>query len=194
MDLELQATALQNKGVAVNSEIAIAKQSGWLSTELQEDASLRKVADIPISPDELVKEFFNWQFKTGAFDFVVVSETDENPILKKMRPHKLNWPQVILESDNATLNQASFVRLALRGFQLIVATNSSANEVISFFGDRSYRQIGSSLFSSGEEHDPLRASWNRESLTRSVAIATRMGAKLICCFAHDADPIYLLSK
>ncbi len=185
--------ALRKKDVAVNSEIAIAKQS-WLSTKLQEDASLRKVADIPTSPDELVKDFFDWQFKTGAFDFVVASEADENSVLKMIRPHRLNWPQVILETENATLNQASFVRLALKGFQLIVATNSSANEVINFFGDRSYRQVGSSLFSSGEEHDPLRASWNRESLTRSVAIATRMGAKLICCFAHDADPIYLLSR
>ena len=177
----------------MNSEKTIAKQS-WLSTELLEDASLREDADVPTSPDELVKEFFDWQFKTGAFDFVVASKADDNFLLKIIRPHRLNWPQVILETENTTLNQASFVRLALKGFRLLVATNSSANEVINFFGERSYGQIGSSLFSSGEDHDPLRASWNRESLTRSVVIATRMGAKLICCFAHDADPIYLLSR
>lgn len=192
MGSELQAEGLRD--VAVHNDITVTKQSGWLSTELLEDASLRKIAEIPTSPDELVNAFFNWQFQTGAFDFGIIAATNENPILKIIRRNRLNWPQVILDTDNAKLNQASLVRIALRGFQLIVATNSGANEVIDFFRSHSYRQVGSSPFSSGEKHDPLRATWNREDLTRSIAIASRMGAKLICCFAHDADPIYLLLK
>jgi len=132
MGLELRVTALLEKDVAVNSEIAVSEQSGWLSTELQEEASSRQIAEIPTSPYEIVKDFFNWQFEIGAIDFIVVCAIYEVPLLKFMRPNRLNWPQVILGPDKETLNQELLVRMALRGFQLIVATTSIVNEILDF--------------------------------------------------------------
>jgi hypothetical protein len=166
----------------------------WTSLELSlerdaDDRSLPKssgpIKDLPI--------LFDWLLETGLFEFAVLAKKDVGILGALTSTRWPSWPQVVLETSDARVALPALIAAGTRGFELIVGAKVNHAELFAFLTRFGYREAGISGLGSGESHDLTRVSSHRESFNRGIVLATRLEAKCLCVFAHDADPIYLLS-
>ena len=169
------------------------KLSGWMVDELDAEKPPRK-PDFALSSLDLVRGFYEWQFQTGTFDFAIVSKTGSGTLFGFQKNQEAKPCQVILGIDQAKDALETLQVSANRGFEVIVASKSSLDDIKEFWKQKGYRLSGRSQLGSGGEHDLLPAAWNPDVLEHILSVASRMEGKTLCVFAHDADPIYLLSK
>jgi hypothetical protein len=163
----------------------------WRVTELSGE-DVARAAQARAFPSESLKPFFDWQFRTAVFDFAVVASSQANllsRIVKRTDPS--HWLKVVLDAGEARASQSSLEKKARAGFELLVATTSTVDDLRTFFADYGYHSVGEATLGDSSKHDLL-GSWNDTELLRALVLASRMKASAVCCFAHDADPIYLL--
>jgi len=169
------------------------KVTSWTVQELVIDRTLGKPeCQYGESSLTLIKRFFEWQFKMGTFDFVLMSGSKDRPLLSALKKPEANLFRIISNIEEAVNALDDLEDTSNRGFELVMASSSSIAEMEGFWKQQGYRVEGSSPLGSGRKHDLLSAAWNKESIERMIYVATRMRAKLLCVFAHDADPLYLL--
>lgn len=171
------------------------KLTGWMVDELDSERSPQKVSSgFAFSSLDLVKSFYEWQFRAGTFDFALIARRGGGTLFGFHKTQEANLCQVILGIDQAKDALETLQVSANRGFELVVASNSSLDEIEEFWKQMGYRLSGRSQLGSRGEHDLLPAAWNPDVLEHTLSVASRMGGKTLCVFAHDADPIYLLTK
>ena len=143
--------------------------------------------------EETIRSFLNWQFKIKYFQAVIFIPST-SLLSGMLGSRESQWPQVVLDASEVQENLDFFFKLILKGWHLILTSNSTLEDSIVFFEDAGLCQSGSSGLYSGEDYDLLSLPWNRDFLEKSFAISLKMNAKLVCCFGHDGEPIYLLSN
>lgn len=141
------------------------------------------------------KYFFEWQVQENKFDFAITSHSKKRflpAFLNKIRtPHGHN---VITTAEDALHNMNDLKKSSLRGYELIFATTLSPDELEAFFKKHGYHCDGYALLGDRSKHDVFYAAWNDQKLMQALSLAKRLNAVTLCCFAHDADPVYIISK
>ena len=171
------------------------KITSWTVQELVVDRTAGKPeCQYGESSLDLIKSFYEWQLKIGTFDFVLMSGSKDRPILSTLKKPEANLFRLISNAEEAVKTLADLQDTANRGFELVMASSSSIADIEGFWKQKGYRVEGSSPLGSGREHDLFSAAWNKDSLERMIYVAARMRAKSLCVFAHDADPLYLLTQ
>jgi hypothetical protein len=161
----------------------------WSVMELSaEETTAQGLAEAPRSPAGLVSDFLDWQFKSGAFDAAVFAGSKSNLLVRPFSGRPAELPQVMLASAMHDVYREVLQRAAVRGFELLVSSNSTERDLESFFQNQGY-----SLSSPCSVDSFTSAAWNRGMLEAALDVIARIAAQTVCCFAHDADPVYLLS-
>ena len=142
-----------------------------------------------------MKPFFDWQFQEKKFDFALIAPSRKKllSIIFKEKPSFEHF-DILLTQEEALRNKTELEKSALHGYELLFATKSNNKELEGFFKKYGYISTGSAHLGDHSKHDLLTASWNSKRLLHGLKLAHRMQAYTLCCFAHDADPVYILSQ
>lgn len=139
--------------------------------------------------DVTVKTFVDWLFRHGHFDFAVYSAAREGVLSSVFANSTPKFPSVLLNSATARNRIDADLHRILKGFTVAFGTKAITDSVCSYFVDRGYTSRKKNL----EVEGFLQAAWNRPELEDAIRVAVRLGATSFCCFAHDADPVYLFA-
>ena len=157
--------------------------------ELTGDFS-NKAARGEVIPDNPVGSFLDWLFESGTFGCAVLVPTAG--ILRiKSAPE---WPQVIVDVNDARNSRAFLEKRAKSGFELVVGISMASEVVLEVFRGLGYDESSPRQFPNADLRDDLQATWNKESLVQAITVATKLCNQTLCVFAHDGDPIYVLTK
>lgn len=159
-----------------------------------ERSSQKPKTDFSGSSLDLIKSFYEWQFRMGTFDFALILRSEGTSLFSALKKSESNVCKTILGIKEAEIALDTLQAASNRGFELVVASNSSIEEMEEFWKQKGYRVVSRSRLGTHKEHDLLTAAWNKEALERMIYIASRMGGKSLCVFSHDADPLYLLTR
>jgi hypothetical protein len=105
---------------------------------------------------------------------------------------RLTWSCIVLSSAEARARRELLLKIAQRGFSLVIAVKVSVDELLAFFLERGFTVSGRGRFCEGDEHDPCSAAPDSSTLEEIVYIASRLSSQPLCVFAHEAEPIYVL--
>ena len=147
-------------------------------------------ADTAANPDVTVKTFFDWLFEHGFFDFAVLAADRVGVLSSVLGSASRQLPGVWLDSATARKSVAEDVERVLKGFTVIFGTKATSDACQAFFTHRGYAAQNAEH---NDVRDLLKGAWNSPELEDAVRVAARLGATSYCCFAHDADPVYLLT-
>ncbi len=143
-------------------------------------------------PKTIVKAFFDWQFQQNAFDYAVVCSCPsyQSGILKKIFGRAEKFLSVCMSTKYAKQYDTVLMNHALRGFELIVATQHNYSMCCEFF--RKFGYVNAREYEFSLVNATLPGAWNKEEINDALLLAIKLGGKEFCCFGHDADPIYLI--
>ena len=136
-------------------------------------------ANSKLYPSQAMPLYFEWQLRDELFDFGIIYG-QKNDFL------------VLITADNAKAHTPMLAKSALNGWELLVATKSTSDDIIEFFTRYGYRRATEKFLQFTFDHELF--SWNGISLSSAITSADRLGAKNLCVFSHDADPIYVLQR
>jgi len=159
-----------------------------LAVELCGDFSEKAAHGVTEISTDPMHDSLEWGLSDSVFMCAVIAPPQRNP--RKSGRHV--WPQATAMLSTAIDHRALLQESGNSGFELIVGTNSDCDTAIRVFGNLGYKEAGRSICGSHEKHDPLAAAWNKDDLTSAIQIAVRLSSGVLCLFAHDADPVYLL--
>ncbi len=91
-------------------------------------------------------------------------------------------------------NQQLLFKAALSGHILVFASYSPLPQIKNFFERYGYIETGHQNLNEENKHPLFIDGWDTEQITQSLLQATKTNAHTLCCFAHDADPIYIISR
>jgi len=148
-------------------------------------------ADTAKNPDATVNGFLDWLFEGGFFDYAVIVADRANLLTSAFGSSSRQLPGVWLDSTTARKRATESLNRVLKGFEIIFGTTATPDVCQTFFTKLGYvvRKAEHNDLKSGF----LEEAWNSQELEEAVRVAARLGAKCFCCFAHDADPVYLLT-
>lgn len=155
--------------------------------ELSADASRRAATGQVVLSKNPIADFLDWLFNANSFECAVLI-----PRKGFLRRKRAIWPQVVVNAGEAESSRDVLEDAAQSGFELVIGTRSTVEELSNFFNRLGYREDGKGTYGGGDKHDPARAAWNKESFAQAVTVATKLCEHPLCVFAHDGDPIYLL--
>lgn len=107
---------------------------------------------------------------------------------------RVTWPCVVLSLAEAHAHRSLLLRTAQTGFSLVVAVRATVEEFVSFSTGAGLSSSGRGRFRGGGEHDPFSVAGDQLALEELVYIGSRLSDKILCVFAHDADPVYVLHR
>ena len=157
--------------------------------ELSGDFSQKAASGTVVSAQDPIRAFFDRFLDDAHFECVVL--VGKKPWLG--RKGQVEWPQVITSAIDARSARKDLEGIAKAGFELIVGTKASPDNIESFFKKLGYTETGTGRFADESKHDPARAAWNKEGFSRAVNLASKLCDRTLCVFAHDGDPVYLLA-
>lgn len=161
------------------------------SVEMSLDASRRISRGELIAAETPLSAFLDWLVESGSFECAVW--VPERTILQQFICRlEQTWPRVLVSTSDLRRARPSIEKAARSGFRLVIGVRSEWNELEKFFTRVGYRVEGSGLYAKGGQHDPTVAAWNKEAFMGAVRVASKLCRSLLCVFAHDADPVYVL--
>lgn len=146
----------------------------------------------PESPSTLVHAFIEWQLASNSFEYAVIAAQSSNRITKYFKANN-SLDSLFISRESLKSSYSLIVECALYGFKLIIASTSSKEEFIEFFTRFGY-VISIEDKTIAADTLLLRAAWNRSDLSTALELALQRRGNVFCCFAHDADPVYLLTE
>jgi hypothetical protein len=142
-------------------------------------------------PDTVARSFLAWQLE-GAFDYALQLPRAGGWVDRLTRP-AAPFPSVCLGIEAGRAALLELERSAMRGFELLVVTRSSADACREFLATFGY-DVTTELRGSTDDLRAICPYWDRSGgLDRSLAVASRLGWAVAVGFGHDADPIYVLA-
>lgn len=173
------------------SEIPFSPHLNLPTRELSgEDAKRTLASNAPESPTALINSFLDWQLTSGLFRYAVFAA--ERGLFGSFRRGRNPFPAVCSSVSDAEKHRSLFVKRALRGFELIVANDNGPDVFGQFFTKFGYVASPAPL-ASNVGNSLMKAAWNASELSPALELAVKLGGKVFCCFAHDADPVYVVS-
>ncbi len=76
---------------------------------------------------------------------------------------------------------------------MIFSSINTSYEIIDFF-EKFHFSISNDSISDLKQSQVFEGTWNRTQLFSTLKIACELGKGTLCCFAHDADPIYIMTQ
>lgn len=149
-----------------------------------------KKAETAANPQVVVEEFFAWQLAEEAFEYAVIVAASSNASFVKLLKKETPLPSVCLGETIAKDHCSFLVEHALKGFEIIVATKATEEDCDRFFAKFGYAKCNSGAADS--DAAMINAAWNKKELGAAIDVAFKLGGNVFCCFAHDADPVYIL--
>jgi hypothetical protein len=146
------------------------------------------------SPTELVSEFLDQQWSTGAFAYAIVMDIPFGPIACLTSTPTGEWPRIVIDAREARRGVRALAERGARGFELVLASSSCLEDLRAFFTDRGYRNDADALYGSGDNGDISATPPHDDRFARALSVAMMIGGATLCVFAHDVDPVYLLSS
>lgn len=140
------------------------------------------------SPIEVVRQCLDWQFRSATFDYAVLVDA---PWLGSRTVAR--WPRIIADASEAQRGVSSLAERGARGFELVVGGTNTGEAIRDFLIASGYQYVGECPYGSKAAYD-LSVAPLSDTFTPALNVAMRLGACTLCVFAHDADPIYLLSQ
>lgn len=165
----------------------------WKVIEMSGETA-SSAADSPRYPCSVLKPFFEWQFEEKKFDFAIIAPSRKSFLPKVFQQRCFfDGLNLIVNLEQAMQSQTDLEKAALRGYELVFATTSSTLTLEKFFNNYGYLCAGHARLGDRSKHDLFSASWNDKKMLQALSFCKRMGAASLCCFAHDAEPVYILS-
>lgn len=146
------------------------------------------------SPIELVLELLDRQLNSGAFAYALVIDRPFGPIGRLISTPVAEWPRVVVNTDAARRGASVLAQHGAQGFELVIGSSSSHEDLRDFFIERGYRQTADALYGSGKPGDIGAAAPHDDRFAQALAVAMTLPARTLCVFAHDVDPVYVLSS
>lgn len=134
-----------------------------------------------------VDEFLEWQLQSRCFNVAALIRTSSTVMRWCLEGYEL--PRFISGSKRALEYRKILERKAMRGFELLVGSLSSEQEVREFFARRGY-----SRSNQGSVDLLLSPAWTKPSLRHALEITLKLRNASIVCFSHDADPVFVISS
>ena len=161
-----------------------------LAIELCGDFSKKAASGVTGASRDPMHDSLEWGLSDSVFMCAVIA-----PPQRTLRKSERNvWPQTTVTLSAAIDRRTSLQESGMSGFELVIGTSTDCDSAIQVFGKLGYQEAGRSICGSGDKHDPLAAAWNKVDLSNAVQIAARLSSGVLCIFAHDADPVYLLTR
>lgn len=156
--------------------------------ELSGECSWKNL-EVADNPKTITKKFLDWQIEYDKFDYAVLAVRDDG-FFSKIMGCRNPFPSVCPSAKVARQQQDLLVEHMLRGFEVVLATKSSIEECCDFFEKFDYIQVAD--YMSDIDDSFLQSAWNRKEICSALNVAMKLGSFSFFCFAHDADPIYIL--
>jgi hypothetical protein len=173
----------------VNDNEVLASAPHLRVVELSGNFSQKAATGGVVSGQDPIRSFFDRLFESHSFECAVLV-SKKGLFGKKDR---VVWPQVIASADDAKGARGDLEKMARSGFEVVIGTSSTLQELETFFRTLGYQEAGKGTYASGDEYDPVRAAWDKEGFLRAVLVATKLCGHTLCVFSHDGDPVYLLA-
>jgi hypothetical protein len=136
----------------------------------------------PISGEQLIRTYIEWQIEIDAFAYVLVTNNLKSGIL---------LPLICASSDYLVANISDVLQRGKKGFELLFSSRTTAQEHKAFFARFEY-EIGSERTTDAWDSPLISAAWNKDRFRAALRAALSLGGCTFCSFGHDADPVYLL--
>ncbi|MCI5048227.1 MAG: hypothetical protein MRY59_12060 [Aquisalinus sp.] len=160
--------------------------------ELSDEELTSSSPELAVDSLALIRKFLMWQLGASHLKFgLIVPRSDiVKPLLGN---HSSDLPRIFLPGYLATGDNHEMIQFCRKGFSVVYSSMSSEREMTDFFRKSHYAVVGDA-FSDLTESTIFDGAWNKPQLLSTLKIALDLGGKTLCCFAHDADPIDIVTR
>lgn len=160
--------------------------------ELSDEEVTSSSPELAVDSLVLIRNFLAWQLEDSSFEFGLI--VPSGGIVKSLLGNQSDDLPKIFLSDYLLANaNDEMAKLCRRGFSVVFSSMNTENEITEFF-KKSHFSISGDSTSNLEKSPVCEGAWNKSQLLLTLKIACALGGKTLCCFAHDADLIYVMNR
>lgn len=164
----------------------------FTTTELSAEKANSALSELVYaSPSDVISKYFDWLIDSKKFRFALVVPSRQTKLLPSFR-ERHPFPSICASAEQLAAHRTLLTDIAQRGFEFITSVSGEKQDHFDFFEQFQFEIIDEKA-NDGKETPLLSAAWNKTNLAITLDVALHLGGDVFCCFAHDADPIFVIS-